>query len=180
MRRDNGRPREVESNSMSALYELAAEYRRAADVLADLDLDAQTVADTLDSIGGELEAKAVNVAMFARNCEALADQIKTAELAMSARRKALESRAASLRAYLLQAMQTTGLQKIECPYFRLSVRDNPEAVEVFDAAQVPAQYMTTPAPPPPAPDKAAIKAAFKAGAEVPGCKLTRGQRLEIK
>jgi hypothetical protein len=34
---------------MPALYELAHQYREAADKLADLDLDAQTVKDTLDS-----------------------------------------------------------------------------------------------------------------------------------
>lgn len=163
---------------MTGLYSLALEYRDAAAKLSELDLDPQTVADTLDSLAGELEVKAVNVAMFARNLESLADQIKQAEAAMSARRKALENRAQSVRAYLLGAMQTTGVLKIEAPQFRLSVRDNPEAVEVFDAEQVPAEFMAP--PPPPAPDKTAIKTALKAGREVAGCRLTRAQRLEIK
>ncbi|MCO4093097.1 MAG: hypothetical protein HEQ34_14290, partial [Sphingorhabdus sp.] len=34
-------------------------------------------------------------------------------------------------------------------------------------------------PPPAAPDKVAIKAAIKAGQEVPGVKLTRSQRLSL-
>jgi hypothetical protein len=165
---------------MSALYLIAQEYRAAAEVLADLDLDAQTVADTLDSISGELEQKSVAVAMFARNLEATAEQIKQAEAAMAARRKALENRADSLKRYLLGAMQTTGISKIDCPHFRISVRDNPPAVDVFDAAQVPAEFMVTPPAPPPSPDKTAIKAAIKAGQDVPGARLTQGQRLEIK
>jgi len=40
--------------------------------------------------------------------------------------------------------------------------------------------MRQPEPPPPSPDKTAIKEAMKAGVDVPGCKLTVGKRLEIK
>jgi hypothetical protein len=165
---------------MTALYVLAAEYRDAAERLADLDLDEQTIADTLESLSGDLEVKAANVAMFARNLEATAAAIKEAEAGMASRRKAIEARASGLRRYLLAAMQSTGITKIETPHLALSVRNNPEAVEVFDAAQVPAEFMRQPEPPPPSPDKAAIKEAIKAGRNVAGAKLTRSVRLDVK
>lgn len=165
---------------MTSLYDIAAEYRQAADKLADLDLDEQTIADTLEGMSGALEVKAQNVVLFARNLEATAAAIKDAEAAMAARRKAMESRAASLRRYALSAMQVAGVQSIECPYFKLTVRKNPPAVEVFDAAQIPAQFMRTPEPPPPAPDKKAITEAIKAGQEVPGARLVSGERLEVR
>ena len=165
---------------MSALYELAAEYRADAEKLADMDLDEQTLADTLEGLGGELEVKAQNVIMFTRNLEATAAAIKEAEAQMAARRKALENRAAGLRRYVLENMQFAGIQKIECPFFKLSIRDNPAAVDIYEPGLIPAQYMKQPEPPPPAPDKTAIKAAITAGTEVPGAKLTKGTRLEIK
>jgi hypothetical protein len=165
---------------MTALYVLVGEYRAAADRLAEMDLDAQTVADTLESISGDLEQKAVAVAMVARNFDASAAAIKDAEAQMAARRKAIENRAAGLRAYLLNCMQATGIKRIECPHFALALRDNPPAVEVFDAAQIPAEFMRQPEPPPPTADKAAIKEALKAGREVPGARLTQGQRIDIK
>lgn len=165
---------------MTSLYDIAAEYRQAADKLADLDLDEQTIADTLEGMSGALEVKAQNVVMFARNLEATAAAIKEAETAMAARRKAIEHRAAGLRRYALSAMQVAGVQSIECPYFKLTVRKNPPAVEVFDAAQIPAQFMRTPEPPPPAPDKKAITEAIKAGQEVPGARLVIGERLEVR
>ena len=165
---------------MTSLYDIAAEYRQTADKLADLDLDEQTIADTLEGMSGALEVKAQNVVMFARNLEATATAIKEAETAMAARRKAIEHRAAGLRRYALSAMQVAGVQSIECPYFKLSVRKNPTAVEVFDAAQIPAQFMRTPEPPPPAPDKKAITEAIKAGQEVPGARLVSGERLEVR
>jgi len=164
---------------MTALYQLAIEFRETADKLADLDLPPEVVADTLESIGGDLELKAQNVALFTRNLEATAAAIKQAESDMAARRKAIERRVQGLKDYLLHAMQATGIKKIEGPYLRIGVRDNPEAVDVFDAAQVPAEFMRQPEPPPAAPDKTAIKAAIKAGVEVAGCKLTRSQRLDI-
>ena len=164
---------------MTALYQLAQDFRAAAEQLADLDLPPEVIADTLESISGDLEVKALNVALFARNLESTAAAIKQAEGDMAARRKALERRVQSLKDYLLHAMQSTGIKKIEGPYLRIGVRDNPESVEVFDADQVPAEFMRKPEPPPAAPDKAAIKAAIKAGQEVPGAKLTRSQRLDI-
>jgi hypothetical protein len=162
---------------MTSLYVLANDYRDAANKLADLDLDEQTIEDTLEGMSGELEVKATNTAMLVRNLEASAAAIKEAETQMAARRKALENRAARIKDYLLSNMMVAGIQKIECPFFKLAVRENPPAVEIYEQGTIPAQYMTTPDP---VPDKKAIGAALKDGKDVPGCKLTRGVRLDIK
>lgn len=164
---------------MTALYEIAAIYRADAAKLADLDLDEQTLADTLEGMSGELEVKAQNVVMFARNLESTAAAIKEAEAQMAARRKAIENRAAGLRKYVMTSMQVAGIQKIECPFFKLAIQNNPAAVDVFEPGLVPADFMVTPPPPPAAPDKKAIAAALKAGTDVPGCRLTQGQRLAV-
>lgn len=164
---------------MSTLYEIAATFRADAERLAELDLPDEAVRDTLESLSGELETKATSVAFVARNLESLAASIKEAEAAMQTRRKALEGRAAHLRAYLLQNMQLAGVQKIEGPYLRLSIKNNPAAVEVFDSAMIPAEYMRHPEPPPPVPDKKALAMVLKAGHEVPGARLTHSQRLDI-
>lgn len=165
---------------MTALYQLTADYRAVADKLAELDLDEDTIRDTLESLSGDLEEKAVNVAMAVRNMESDAAAIKEAEAQMAQRRKALEARAERIKAYLLDNMQAAGISKIECPYFRLSVRDNPPSVEVYELGIVPAEYMVQAPPPPPSLDKRAIGDALKAGVDVPGCQLKRGKRLEIK
>jgi len=165
---------------MTSLYVLAAEHRDTAAQLADLDLDEQTITDTLEAMSGDLEAKAQNVVMFARNLEATAAAIKQAEADMSARRKAIEKRAEGLRAYVLSSMQVAGVKSIECPYFKLSIQANPASVDVFEPGLVPAEFMRQAEPPPPAPDKTAIKDALKEGLDVPGARLTQGVRLAIK
>lgn len=164
----------------TALYELAAEYRTAADKLADMDLDEQTLADTLESLSGDLETKATNTAMLIRNLEGSAAQIAEAEKAMAARRRSIENRAARIKKYVLDNMVFAGIQKIECPYFRIAVRDNPLSVVIDDERQIPELYMTDPPPPAPVPDKLLISRALKDGTNVPGCRLTRGKKLEIK
>lgn len=165
---------------MSNLFQLSTEYRAAAERLHDLDLDEQTIADTLEGMTGAIELKAQNVGYVIRNCEALAAQIKDAEDAMAARRKALENRAARISNYLLHNMQACGISKIECPEFKMSIRNNPESVVIDAESMLPETFMTSPPPPAPKPDKSAIKAAIKAGQEVTGAHLESTQRLEIK
>lgn len=165
---------------LPSLFVLADEYRNAAEQLADLDMPPEVIADTLEGMSGDLEVKATNVAMFVRNLEATAAQIKEAEAVMSARRKAIEARAARVREYIEMSMRHAGITKIECPYFSLSIKQNPLSVVIDCAAQIPPEYMRVPEPVPPQPDKKAIGDAIKAGKEVVGAHLERTTRLEIK
>ena len=58
-----------------SLYQLSANYLQALDFLTDpeMDLPIEAVNDTLEALGGELEDKAINVAKFLRNMEAMAE-----------------------------------------------------------------------------------------------------------
>lgn len=161
------------------LYEIAVAYREDAHRLADLDLPAEVVTDTLDAMAGELEVKAQNVVMFARDLQATATAIKDAEEQMAKRRKAIENRAKHLLDYVRGCMETAEVQRIECPHFRLAIQAKPPSVDVYEPGLLPAQYMRTPEAPPPAPDKKAIADAIKAGEEVPGARLVQGTRLAI-
>ena len=161
------------------LYQLSAAYQHDAAKLADLDLDDQTLADTLESMSGDLEVKATNTVMVARNLRATANAIKEAEVQMATRRKAMEARADALDLRVFTTMLATNIERIESPYFALSIANNPSSVDVFDGLQVPANYMRV-IPETSAPDKALIKEALKAGKDVPGARLTQGQRLVIK
>ena len=164
---------------MTALFILANEYRAAAAKLADLDLDEQTIADTLEGLSGELEVKAQNVAYFIRNLEATVDAITAFEVQQKERRKAYERRAEGLRRYLQSCMEGAGITKIEGPGVVLSFRKS-SAVVIDEPGLVPAEFMRQPETPPPAPDKKAIADAIKAGLEVPGAHVESRQNLQIK
>lgn len=169
---------------MTALYVLTNQYIELASRLADGDFDAQTIADTIEASGisDELNVKAQGIEHVARSAEAHNAAID-AEIARLQALKAQRTKvAAGLRQYLLDNMQRAGIEKIECPLFKLSVKRNPPAVEILDTAQLPAEYWRTPEPKPPVPalDKVAIKAAIQAGKEVPGAVLASSARLEVK
>jgi chromatin segregation and condensation protein Rec8/ScpA/Scc1 (kleisin family) len=162
------------------LYNIADQYLIDLQKLQEMEIDEQTFADTLEGLSGELELKATNVAMFVRNLEASAEAIKAAEKQMAERTKALESKADRIRQYLLDNMTRTGITKIDCPYFVLSVRKNPPAVEVLNQDMIPDKYFDIPEPPAPTLNKNRLKEDLKAGVIVEGAKLTAGQSLSIK
>jgi hypothetical protein len=162
------------------LFEVASEYRADAAKLVDLELDEQTFSDTLEAISGDLESKALNTAFVAKNLEATAEQIKEHAKAMTERAKAMENRAARIRKYLLDGLQLAGRDKIDTPFFKIKIAQNPPSVQISDESLVPANYKTDPQPPVPVPDKALIKKALSEGFEVPGCSLVRGKRLDIR
>jgi hypothetical protein len=162
------------------LYNLSANYLQALDFLTDpeTDLPAEVVKDTLEGLAGELEDKAINVAKFLRNMEAMAEAIKAAEADMAKRRKALESRAQWLKDYLKGNMEHSGITKIECPYFKLSVQSNPPAVNILDETVIPTEFKEQVVSW--KIDKTAIKKAIQAGQSVAGASLVNGTRLVIK
>lgn len=163
-----------------SLYQIAIEHRAMVARLMDTQDDQLVIADTIEAESYPLEVKAQNVAYAVKNLEATAAAIKAAEAEMAARRKSIENRAMHLKEYAKTCMEIAGVQKIECPHFALSIRANPAAVDVFEPGLIPAEFMRQPEPPPPSPDKTAIKEAIKAGRDVPGAQLAQGTRLDIK
>ena len=162
------------------LYEVALEHRQLADKLAEMDIDETTLADTLEGSAYPVEQKARAVAAVIGNLDAEADAYTEHAKRVQAIAKSRKARADWLRSYLQSNMQLAGISEIKGPAFTIRLRDNPESVEVFEPGLVPQQFMRQPEPPPPAPDKAAIKSAIKAGEEVAGCRLSRSKRIEIK
>ena len=163
---------------MTALYDLAGQYRQLAERLANMDLDAETVADTIEASGltDEIQQKAQGVLMVAKTTEQYVPAIEAEIARLQALKKRHERIAAGLRDYLKLNMEAAQIQRIQCPLFAISIRTNPASVEVFDEAQVPKELLRVAY----SVDKTAIKAELKAGREVAGCRLTQSTRLEVK
>ena len=157
------------------LYELSSEYRRLAS-LAD-DAAAPEELDTaLAEITGEIKVKGGNIAAIISELDAAAGSIREGEKRQAARRKALESAAERLRAYLLNGMLSSDIHSISTPLFKITVRDNPPSVAIDDEAAIPADYMRQP---PPEPDKRKMLDDMKEGVVIDGAHIERGKRLHI-
>ena len=164
-----------------ALYTLAGQYQQLAEQLADLDLDAQTVADTIEASGltDDIMVKAQGIECIARTLEMHTPAIDAEIDRLKALKAGREKKAQGLRNYLKDNMIACGIDKIESPLFKIKLQNNPPSVDIFELGLIPVKYMTTPVAPPPAPDKAAIKAAIKSGIDVEGACLTQSQRLVV-
>jgi hypothetical protein len=82
-----------------------------------------------------------------------------------------------LKNALLQSMVLTGTDKLECDFFRFSVRRS-EAVEVDLLEALPANYVTEKTTK--SADKVAIKEAIKRGENITGARIIENFSLQIK
>ena len=140
--------------------------------------------DTLDGMEQELVCKAENVAVYIKAMEAEAKSLKAEEDKLKVRRQAKENAAKRMREYLMGCMKQANISKIDEPRAIISLRNNPESVEISDendfiswANEDHDEYLRYKAP---EINKTAVKNALKSGAEIPFAALTRSQSLTIK
>jgi len=162
------------------LYEAVAEFRANLDALAELDLDAQTLADTIEGMSGDVERKLRAVIAYALELDIEATGAHAAAKRMRERGDSLASRSESLRKYALDAMQATGISRVATDEFEAKVAKTPGRVVIDDVSKVPPRYMRQPATPAAEPDKTALVVALKAGIVLDGVRLVPGYRLAIK
>lgn len=167
--------------TLPSLFKLTSEYVQLMHKLADQDLDPQTIKDTIESTGltDDISTKGQGYVMVARTFAGHIQPIKDEIKRLQALAKHYETAEQRLYDALLYNMQAAAIERIEGPTMTISIRQKSEAVDVFDAAQIPIEYMRQPETPPLQPDITAIKAALKARQDVPGCRLTRSQKLHI-
>ena len=168
--------------TVTALFQLTNQYLALAERLVDGDFDADTIHDTIEASGitDELAVKAQGIEYVARGALAHHAAIDAEITRLQALKAQRDKVAQGLRDYLKSNMERAGIQRIDCPLFQISIRQNPPAVEL-DPLSLPAEYWTTPTPKPPTPqpNKAAIKSAIAAGVDVIGARMTQSTRLVI-
>lgn len=155
------------------LYELSQNYL----AVQDMDLEPETLKDTLDSIEEAIEVKAENIAKWIRNLEADKKAFEEEEKRFKEKKQAADNRIKSLKLYLEDNMRLTGKTKFKAGFFSFAIQNNPPSVEVFDEALIPKQFLIEQ---PPKIDRAGIKELLKAGEEVPGAELKQTKGLRIR
>lgn len=161
---------------MFEAFELAAQYRHLAELLAERHDDPQVIADTLESISAPLDEQLENLAKMVRNLEAADSGVQSTIAGLEARHGALQRAAENGRKLILDLMRSTGRERVTTALFELAVRKNPPQVVVDRQEELPPAFLV---PRDPVPDKRAIAAALKAGVQVPGAHAEQGMRIEI-
>ena len=167
------------------LYDIDAQIAALEDAAEDdMLIDAETgelisVSQALDALRMEREAKLENVACWVKNLSAEADAIREEENRLMKRRKAAETKAANLKAWLLAAMtrEDGTTDKIKTGRVMVSVKRYPPST-VVDDALLPSTYKVAKITY--QPNKELIKRELLSGGEVPGAHLEYGRSVIIK
>jgi len=92
-------------NPVFEAFELAAQFRQLAELLAERNDDEQLIADTLESISGPLDERLENLAKMVRNIEAADTGVLQTMENLQARHVALQRAAQRSRKLILDVMQ---------------------------------------------------------------------------
>jgi hypothetical protein len=166
--------------SALTLFEISNQFQSLELLTESDDLPAAVIADTLEALAGDFDAKAIQVAKFILSLEANADAVKESAKATAERAARIQKRADSIRAYLQFHMEALQRPHIDGLDITLKLKKNPPAVVITDEFSIPAKFWIDPEPPPKRLDRKAIKEALQAKERVDGAFLDQGERLEIK
>ena len=140
--------------------------------------------DTLDGMEIAIQEKAESVALYIKNLDYEITAIKNEKSRLDARLKSKEKSCKNMLEYLKNCLEAAKLKKIETPRAAISIRNNPESVDIADEKSFISwaqdnnddllRYKD------PEVNKTAVKQLLKAGEEVPFAKLIRTKTLNIK
>ena len=158
------------------LYEITEEAQYLAVLLETEELTAE-LEEALIINQDQLQAKAVNYAKVIANFQAESDAIDQEIKRLKAMKESRDKKVEWLKESVKKAMLVSGIEKVESPLFKLSVRRS-EAVEVDVVEALPSAFqnvknvVTA--------DKVAIKEAIKRGEFVMGARIIENFNLHIK
>ena len=164
---------------MKALYEIDQAILECVDLETGEILDS----DRLTALQMERERKWEGVALWVKDLNAEADAVKAEADKLTARRKALDNKIASLKAWLLWALDGEKLKTPRCSVYqthntKLNVIDEQSVVNYIQTHyQEPEQFLKFSLP---EIRKDAVKAELKAGKEIPGTSLETTESVVIK
>lgn len=140
--------------------------------------DAELIKDNLDSMQLAFNDKAESLIKFTQNIESDIEQVDNMIKQLQARKKALKNKADSFREYVRYNMESSGIDKISCPLFTMTLKKASPVVEIVDQDLIPDEFITVEVVQ--KVDKMKLKNALKQG-DVAGAKLSESKRpLQIK
>ena len=131
------------------------------------DLDAETLADTLEGITG-LREILTELVRSALEDEALSAGLSTRLAEMRTRLQRLGDRAEKKRALALRAMAEAEIKTLVAPDFSASLRRGSPTLDVLAEERIPPDYWK---PQPPKLDRQGLLAALKGGTKIDGAAL---------
>ena len=158
---------------MTALHEITTKHRELVK-LAETDDDmAQAVIDTMESIEGEFNDKATSLMAVVSNMGSDVTAIDSEIERLTARKKGIQNRQESMKNYLKINMEASGISKIKCPLFTITLAKGRDIVRIDNEDDIPTDFLNIKTSI--TPIKKDILAALKNGDEVEGASLVKSE-----
>ena len=157
------------------LYEIANEYQRFLYEVERGNIPEEAIADTLESIEGELTVKVDNIACLIKNTNAEIKALADEERALRERRQTKVNMVDRLKKYLVNALNDADIKKVEGTRAVVSLR-NSKSVEIDEGAELADEYLRIKTEP----KRTAIKNALQSGIKIEGAKLVTKVGAVIK
>lgn len=171
---------------MARLFELTEEYLNFLQAIetGDEEFPKEVIEDTLEALSGELQEKAVNIALICKDLEADVKAFKEEEDKLAARRRTLEKSIQGMKEYVSMQLLRAGITAIKNdPRARITFRKS-QSIDVADETEFVRwaeenhrddllSYKVSVS-------KTAIKQSLETGAEIPGAKLVEKNSIQIK
>jgi len=158
------------------LYQLTQEAQYLAALLETEELTPELEQELLIN-QEQLQTKGINYAKVIANYQSEADQIDAEIKRLKGMKESRDKKVIWLTESLKKAMIISGIEKIESPLFKISLRRSEEVeVDVVEALPTAFQNVKNVV----TPDKMAIKEAIKKGENVFGARIVENFNLSIK
>lgn len=159
------------------LYEITEEFKALAALYENGEIDAQTLADTLQGVKASFEDKVRNCMMVRQSLvmeqTGVENEITRLKSLLDANKKQVDSLDDYIKFNMTEAQQ----DKLDLGIFKLTLRAPVKAVNVIDESKIPLQFWRV-IPESKTVDKNALSAALKLGA-VEGAEFVDGKRALI-
>jgi hypothetical protein len=158
------------------LYEITREAIELASLLETEELTPE-LEKSLIINQDQLQSKAVNYAKVIANIQSDSDAIDQEIKRLKAIKESKDRAVTRLREAVKEAMLVSGIEKIESPLFKLSIRRS-EAIEIDVIDALPSEFVNIKNVV--SADKIAIKEAIKRGEYITGARIIENFNLQIK
>ena len=163
---------------MKALYEIDQAILECVDLETGEILDS----DRLTALQMERERKLEGVALWVKDLNAEAEAVKAEADKLTSRKKALDNKIASIKNWLLWALDGEKLKTARCNVYqthsqRVAVANEPELIKFLQTLEDPEKFLRFKEP---ELKKDEIKKALKDGTIIPGAELETTESVVIK
>ena len=162
---------------MISLYEISDTYKQVQFML-EKDLDNEELKQALDSIEGDFEEKADNIAKVIRHLTATENALKEEEKRLAERRRTISNNIKSTKEYLKYNMEVLDKKNFDTDLFKFYIKNNRQTVKYEEGAILPEEYYITEEVK--TINKELVESDLKEGVWIEGAKLDRTQSLVIK